>query len=102
MANAARGKMFASDNDPFPDAHSRRYRIRGRFDCALFAAFTRQRAALLALRVVSLRTGPGLVEALVAGEPALLGMFEMACALGPGNCIVDDMTSEACESDRCL
>ncbi len=62
----------------------------GRLDAESFAEFARHRAGRLALPV---RLGPiddGRAEISVSGAPDLVDAFEMACSLGPIDCVVLD------------
>jgi len=99
--------MFSIDNDQDRDARCRRLVVAGRLDAGRFSAFARSRARMLALEFTlgdagQAPDGSGHVAMIVRGDPQLLGMFEMACAVGPEDCIVDDMTSVPCESRRGL
>jgi hypothetical protein len=68
-----------------------RFVFRGRLDEESFTAFARHRAARLAL---GLEVGPGsgaACEMTVWGEAPLVDAFDMACSLGPLDCIVIDV-----------
>jgi hypothetical protein len=65
-----------------------RFRFHGALRAASFSAFARTRAARLGLVLHALEVSADGAEARVEGEEALLGMFEMACALGPLDCLV--------------
>jgi len=65
-----------------------RFRFRGRLREASFRAFAEAPAARLGLALHALDVTEARAEARVAGEEALLGMFEMACALGPLDCVI--------------
>lgn len=60
-----------------------------------FAAFAEHRARRLdlALRLGGLTTGA--ITVTVEGEPDLVDAFEMACSLGPIDCLVLDVRREA-------
>ena len=62
------------------------------FDGALhapsFVGFCAHRAARLSLRHTVLSQSPARVEVAVHGHHTLIDMFEMACSLGPDDCIV--------------
>ena len=60
----------------------------GRLRPASFAAFAGHRAGRLALGHVFGRVSPDCVEVTVTGEPDLIDAFEMACSLGPIDCLV--------------
>ena len=63
----------------------------GEFDCGSFISFARHRAGRLD---VSLDVGDFSQTAIalsVRGHEALIDMFEMACSLGPYDCIVRDV-----------
>lgn len=67
----------------------------GSFQPAQFASFAEHRARRLDL---ALRIGAVDVSAItvtVEGEPDLVDAFEMACSLGPIDCIVLDVRREA-------
>lgn len=66
----------------------------GRFRPASFADFARHRAGRLELSLDALEAGPGSVTTAVAGPAALIDAFEMACSLGPIDCLVLDVTRE--------
>lgn len=63
----------------------------GRFETASFAEFARHRAARLALDAGAPDLAPDLVRITVSGERDLVDMFEVACSLGPIDCLVDDV-----------
>ncbi|GJE77807.1 hypothetical protein ACFQWF_16145 [Methylorubrum suomiense] len=67
----------------------------GRFRPESFLAFMDARARLLDLVLRPRRSGPDRVEVIVDGEDALIGMFEMACSLGPIDCLVLDVAELA-------
>lgn len=63
----------------------------GRFETASFADFARHRAARLALDAEPPDLSPDRIRITVSGERDLVDMFEMACSLGPIDCLVDDV-----------
>lgn len=63
----------------------------GQFDCASFLSFARHRAGRLALELDVGACDETMVSVSVAGQEALIDMFEMACSLGPYDCIVLDV-----------
>jgi hypothetical protein len=63
----------------------------GRFVPESFAAFVRHRVARLALAADPPEVGPARVRVTVAGQPDLVDAFEMACSLGPIDCLVEDV-----------
>ena len=60
----------------------------GRLAPASFAAFARHRAGRLALRHVFGAVEPDRVEVTVSGAADLIDAFEVACSLGPLDCVV--------------
>jgi hypothetical protein len=60
----------------------------GRLGPASFAEFVGHRAGRLALGHVFGRVDAGCVEVTVTGDPDLIDAFEMACTLGPIDCLV--------------
>lgn len=62
----------------------------GAFEPESFAEFMHHRAARLSIRAEPRRLDPTRVEVEVEGEEALVDMFEMACSLGPLDCLVRD------------
>lgn len=65
-----------------------RLRFEGRFVQASFADFVRRRAERLDLRAVILDAGESRFTVEVAGQHDLVDAFEMACSLGPLDCLV--------------
>jgi hypothetical protein len=63
----------------------------GRFETASFADFARHRAARLALSAELPDLTPSKIRITVSGEPDLVDAFEMACSLGPIDCLVADV-----------
>lgn len=63
--------------------------FRGRLHPAAFSEFVRRRAARLDLWFRISEATPGLFAIEVAGQPDLIDAFEMACTLGPIDCLVD-------------
>ena len=66
----------------------------GRFDPSSFAEFARHRAARLSLDAFAVDIGPGRISVAVSGKPELVDAFEMACSLGPIDCLVEDVIRE--------
>jgi acylphosphatase len=62
----------------------------GRFRTESFLEFVRHRAERLALRAAIGTVTPDRIEVSVAGEAELLDAFELACSLGPIDCVVLD------------
>jgi hypothetical protein len=60
----------------------------GRFEILGFLDFVSERAARLALDVVVEAFGTERFEVWVSGQPGLIDAFEMACSLGPLDCLV--------------
>lgn len=63
----------------------------GRFKTASFAEFVRHRAARLALDAGAPQLSPDRIRITVSGERDLVDAFEVACSLGPIDCLVDDV-----------
>jgi len=63
-------------------------RFTGRLAPASFTSFARHRAARLSLRLDAWQVDKHQARAVLHGPPDLLDAFEMACALGPLDCIV--------------
>ncbi|MEO8668955.1 MAG: hypothetical protein ABI399_10585 [Bauldia sp.] len=63
----------------------------GRFEAGSFAEFARHRAARLALSAGAPELSPGEIRITVSGPGDLVDAFEMACSLGPRDCIVADV-----------
>jgi acylphosphatase len=66
--------------------------FQGRFDVDSFAEFARHRAARLSLDAAITALAPNRITVAVAGQPELLDAFEMACSLGPIDCLVEDVS----------
>ena len=66
----------------------------GRLGPESFAEFVAHRARRLALEHGLGAVGPSRVEVTVRGEPDLIDAFEMACSLGPIDCLVLDAFRE--------
>jgi acylphosphatase len=62
----------------------------GRFKTESFLEFVRHRAERLALRANIGTVTPNRIEISVAGDEELLDAFELACSLGPIDCLVLD------------
>lgn len=60
----------------------------GDFKPESFAEFMRHRAGRLSILADAGRIDATRVDVAVEGEPALVDMFEMACSLGPIDCLV--------------
>jgi hypothetical protein len=65
--------------------------FKGRFEPASFAEFARHRAARLSLDADLPQVHPDRVHVTVTGQRDLLDAFEMACSLGPIDCLVSDV-----------
>jgi hypothetical protein len=59
---------------------------------ASFAEFAAHRAGRLALAMRIVASDAAAVTVDLAGAPDLVDMFEMACSLGPLDCVVHDVT----------
>lgn len=66
----------------------------GDFNPQSFAEFMRHRAARLSVRAEPRRLEVTRIEVEVDGEADLVDMFEMACSLGPIDCLVIDAYRE--------
>jgi acylphosphatase len=62
----------------------------GRFQPESFLEFIRHRAERLSLAAAVHSAGPNCIEVSVAGDEELLDAFELACSLGPIDCLVLD------------
>ncbi len=69
----------------------------GRFRPESFVGFVRDRARRLELAAVIRRSSRSEIMVAVAGEPDLIGAFEMACSLGPSDALVHDVRMQAIE-----
>ena len=67
----------------------------GRFNTKTFAEFAQHRAARLSLDAELSDLRPDRVRVTVAGQPDLVDAFEMACSLGPIDCLVADIVRHA-------
>jgi hypothetical protein len=67
----------------------------GRFEPDSFAEFVRHRAARLSIGMRLGAVGRERVEVAVQGADDLVDMFEMACSLGPIDCLVLDIYRNA-------
>lgn len=63
----------------------------GRFNCESFAEFIEHRARRLQLDVVVEMAAVDRIEVAVSGQPDLVDAFEMACSLGPIDCLVHEV-----------
>lgn len=63
----------------------------GRIACDSFMAFAEHRAGRLSLDMAFGRCNSEAVCVRVEGAEALVDMFEMACSLGPYDCIILDV-----------
>ncbi|MCX7373018.1 MAG: hypothetical protein NTW56_11410 [Alphaproteobacteria bacterium] len=70
------------------------FHFHGRLVPASFEGFARHRAARLGLVLDMLEVGHGGARAVLHGPRAMLDAFEMACMLGPIDCLVSGMTRE--------
>jgi len=65
--------------------------FRGAFIPESFGEFMRHRALRLSVEARPRRLEAGRIEVEVEGEADLVDMFEMACSLGPIDCLVLDV-----------
>ncbi len=70
----------------------------GAFDPEAFADFVAHRAHRLDLDARFGEIGPERVSVAVSGEPELIDAFEIACSLGPINCLVLNMARHGAET----
>jgi acylphosphatase len=68
-----------------------RFVFTGEIKCASFVGFARHRANRLNLRLDVGACDGTSATMTVGGQEALVDMFEMACSLGPYDCIVYDV-----------
>jgi acylphosphatase len=66
----------------------------GHFDQRSFAEFARHRAARLSLDTIAVNLGTDRISIAVSGQPELVDAFEMACSLGPIDCLVEDVVRQ--------
>jgi hypothetical protein len=64
--------------------------FQGRFRTESFLDFVRHRADRLALEAGVAAVTPDRIEVSVAGQAELIDAFELACSLGPIDCLVLD------------
>ena len=69
----------------------------GTFEVESFHAFARRRAARLSLSLAFGAASPQAVALSVCGPAALVDAFEMACSLGPIDCLVIDVQRQELE-----
>lgn len=67
------------------------YTFTGRFAIESFLGFARHRAARLDLPLAVLSNDDSAISLAVEGQEDLLDAFEMACSLGPHDCLVRDV-----------
>jgi hypothetical protein len=67
----------------------------GSFRPESFLEFVAHRGGRLALCTRLEASGPDQITVSVAGEPDLIDAFEMACSLGPLDCLVRDVARRA-------
>jgi hypothetical protein len=68
------------------------FHFKGRFDTRSFSDFACQRAARLSLDARPIAVSRERISMAVSGQPELVDAFEMACSLGPIDCLVEDVT----------
>lgn len=71
-----------------PLTRTARLRFEGRFVVSSFADFIARRACRLDIVVVVRQAGDRLFSVDATGQPDLIDAFEMACSLGPLDCMV--------------
>lgn len=67
----------------------------GQFRVESFVEFVGHRARRLQLDAIVESAAPDRIEVAVSGQPALVDAFEMACSLGPIDCLVRDIWRKA-------
>ncbi|WP_103222815.1 hypothetical protein [Roseibium marinum] len=67
------------------------FNFRGHFRVDSFLAFARHRAARLDLPLAVLASDDGMIALAVEGQADLVDAFDMACSLGPHDCLVLDV-----------
>lgn len=77
--------------DRMADSAEARFTFRGRIACDSFSDFARHRAARLDLDLRLGACDATSATVSVRGQDALVDAFEMACSLGPYDCIVLDV-----------
>ena len=70
----------------------------GRFRPASFRAFAEDRARLLALDAAWGEAAPDRIVVAVAGQRDFIDAFEMACSLGPMDCLVHEIERRETDS----
>ena len=83
--------MQEATEQPRPNLAGARFIFRGRIDCESFEEFARHRAGRLDLEIQVGACDSRSAMLSVKGQEALVDMFEMACSLGPYNCIILDV-----------
>jgi hypothetical protein len=71
--------------------NSVRFLFTGAMSPASFEQFARHRAARLSLAIAIGASEERFFDVTVSGDEALVDMFEMACSLGPYDCIIMDV-----------
>jgi hypothetical protein len=66
--------------------------FRGDIECSSFIDFARHRAGRLDLALAIGNCDPRHIALTVEGQKDLVDMFEMACSLGPCDCIILDIS----------
>ena len=70
---------------------SARFTFRGRIACDSFVEFARHRARRLSLTIEFGACDETSATVSITGQEALVDAFEMACSLGPYDCLVLDI-----------
>ncbi|MDB5523029.1 MAG: hypothetical protein JWM58_792 [Rhizobium sp.] len=74
-----------------PTLEAARFTFHGQIDCDSFAEFAQHRAARLDIEIQLGACDPTSATLSVRGQEALVDAFEMACSLGPYDCVVIDV-----------
>lgn len=77
-----------------PSGHTR-LTFKGRLQVESFTAFAHHRAGRLGLRIDIVRADDRAITVDVAGLADMVDAFEMACSLGPYDCLVLDVARDA-------
>jgi hypothetical protein len=80
---------------PAPMSEDASFVFRGRLRTDVFVEFARHRAARLALAIDIGSVSDEAISLTVRGASDLVDAFEMACSLGPYQCLVLDVTRHA-------
>jgi acylphosphatase len=71
-----------------------RFDFKGRLKTGSFIEFARHRAARLGLEIKVVQASDDAISLHVSGAAELVDAFEMACSLGPYDCLVLDVARQ--------